>query len=331
MLSFFRSSVVNHFNFIESDGQGYYIYLPCLLINGNLDYATQIKDHPWFTMDFLQDQNRDNAGRFLNKYPIGFALSLSPPFISAHLISKLLFALTGFELFSPDGYTPIYQLFCLLFIMGLGLTTLLLCHWLLTQYFQISHTVAATAGITYWVGSHYAYYFFREPFTVHLVSTFWVTLSFVAIGIMVTQMRNRSWGWGIFLVAVLATSMALICRLSNIFLAPFWVWWIFEVYSSGLWKEALLRLPLGSLGLAPLALQALVWKYTRGHFLYLSYGGGEISFLKNLLWPGRISLAGPGTLANTAVTTAWIIFVDSPVASLGDRGGVAFQERTGKN
>ena len=46
------------FNFVVSDGRGYYVYLPSLVIDGDLDFANQIREH-WdtdFRPELLQDR-----------------------------------------------------------------------------------------------------------------------------------------------------------------------------------------------------------------------------------------------------------------------------------
>ena len=281
-LSFARSSVIQQGNFIVSDGQGYYLYLPTILIGGNFDFASQVQKHPETTYDFKRDQEK--RGLHENKYPLGFALTLSPSFLFAHLVSKTIWVLTGWRGVQPDGYSWFYQIFCLIWIMFLGILSLLISERLVRTHFQIDTRIAALAALLYWVGTNYTYYYFREPFMVHVVSSFWVTLSIFAIyrlGVQANQIKLQSWS---MMLAVFSTSMALICRPTNIFLVSFWVVLLFQVFVNRAWRPFASVLPAGLLGVFPAALQMLYWNYTRGQALYYSYGKEGFHWLRPSLW-----------------------------------------------
>src|SRR4051812_8274756 len=61
------------FNLVTSDGRFYYAYLPSLLIDGDLDFTNQIREHwgPEFSPALLE--SRTERGFVRNKYPIGLA------------------------------------------------------------------------------------------------------------------------------------------------------------------------------------------------------------------------------------------------------------------
>ena len=45
---------------------------------------------------------------------------------------------------------------------------------MLVDRLGIGSTQALLAVLLYWTGTHWAYYYFREPLMVHLASAFWV-------------------------------------------------------------------------------------------------------------------------------------------------------------
>src|SRR5690606_22701025 len=76
-------------NFVVSDGRGYYVYLPSLILDGDLDFSNQIKDH--WDVDFSEGLLVPNTatGKIGNKYPIGTALTLAPAFLTCHVIAEI--------------------------------------------------------------------------------------------------------------------------------------------------------------------------------------------------------------------------------------------------
>jgi hypothetical protein len=75
-------------------------------------------------------------------------------------------------------------------------------------------------------------------------------------------------------ILALATSMAIVCRPTNVFVAPFIVWALAGVVRAGKGGKLLRALPIAlAAGLLPLAAQAAVWRAMYGSWLYYSYGG----------------------------------------------------------
>lgn len=87
---------------IRSDGDGYYAYLPTLLIHKKLDFGV-LKDHFGGAIpDYTGIHRHPQTGNFYNKYPIGVAVLMVPFFGIAH-------ALTQIAGLAADGYSDIYQ------------------------------------------------------------------------------------------------------------------------------------------------------------------------------------------------------------------------------
>ncbi len=97
--------------FPNQNGLGYYMYLPSLVLDGDLDFRNQAA---------LSLGSRE-APRWLvsGRYPMGVAISLTPSFLVAHAISGGLHALTGSHVFAPDGFTLLYQVLNLAGILAL--------------------------------------------------------------------------------------------------------------------------------------------------------------------------------------------------------------------
>src|SRR5205823_888791 len=108
------------------------------------------------------------------RYPIGVALTLAPPFVVAHAAAEALFRAAGRADVAPDGYSILYQFVCSAFAMAVGWASLVLIDRLIVLHFRTDGRWVAAGVLCYWVGSNYAYYFFREPFMAHLISAAWV-------------------------------------------------------------------------------------------------------------------------------------------------------------
>jgi hypothetical protein len=261
------------YNFIFSDGRGYYVYLPSAVIDGDLDFENQVREHyrtGWNPLT-LSPRLRTGTGRVFNKFPIGLALSLAPAFLAAHGTSLALHAATGSAYVTPDGYSAVYQTLCLAAILAFGMLTFATSDRWLTERYSVPGPLAAAAVLSVWIGSHYAYYYFREPFMAHVVSAFWIA----ATAALSLRARERLDAGGpsaldLFLLA-LASSLAFVCRFSNAVLLFFVCDFLIEAWRRGAILRVARRLPLALLGLFPLALQAYAWFSNTGKALVDPY------------------------------------------------------------
>jgi len=250
------------FNFMVSDGKSYYMYLPSIFIDGDLDFSNEIREHwgPEFKPSKLE--RRTPTGLVANKYPIGFALSLAPSFLMAHGLSAICFKVTGVGFFFPDGYSVIYQILTLAAIQGYGLCMFLLIDRILQhQGFAASSRIFGI--LTTWICSPYAYYYFREPVMVHVVSSFWVTSAIY----LCLRPPERTRKHASPALLSLAVGMAVICRPTNgLVVLPFLIAWC--------WQSLRLRaVPALAIGAIPLGLQMVVWNTLYGNPIFYTYGG----------------------------------------------------------
>lgn len=271
------------YNFVVSDGRGYYAYLPTVIIDHDFNLTNQINEH-WdvdFSPDLLNDKTPIGYPR--DKYTTGLAVTLLPGFVVAHLISGVLTWLVPGDLFSPDGYSVLYQLFCVLQITLLGFLTLAMSDILVRELWGVSGVATGLAVVLFLVGSHYAYYFFREPVMVHVVSAFWVT-AVVFLGFNWSKSgdtKNRN-----FLLVPMAFSLAMagICRPTNIFLLPFvvvLVWHHVAVLRS-LKMKHLVGIACGAA--LPIMIQMSVWKGMTGSWFAYAYGDEGFNWLDPYLF-----------------------------------------------
>jgi hypothetical protein len=309
LLSIFKSAspLAKPFSFVVSDGRYYYVYLPSLLLDGDLDFHNQICGH-WET-DLRGDilRSRTELGYVRNKYPVGVALSIAPGFLAGHAAACFLHAAFGTDFVAPDGYSAPYQLLSFLWILVLGVLSLCLMDYLLNNCFGVAPALTLVATLACWAGSPLLYYMLREPFMAHVVSGFWVNLCLVQLYILGRKYPLAEVTAGRLFALTAAFSMALICRPTNVFLAPFFVYVLSRLVRAGQLGRLARIAPAALPGLAPLALQALVWRQMTGHWIFYSYGRVCFDWLHPAVW-------------QTLFSTRHGLFVWSPLLFLGATG-----------
>jgi hypothetical protein len=315
-LALLKAPVKNKFNFVISDGRFYYVYLPSLVIDGDLDFTNQMREHwdgDWYPPF---DEYRTERGLVANKYPIGVALTVTPSFLLGHAVALISYHWTGAGWCAPDGYSVPYQVCNLLFLLVLGACTMVLADRLLTRWFRVGPVSTFLAVVTFWLGSHYQYYYLREQFMAHLAGTFWVTAALVLLCTLLDEMQlRRLSGWRLFLFTF-SVAMALICRPTNAFLLPFCVYLLYRVVRAGLLGRFLRLTPAIILGMAPVFVQMAVWYALYGHAVVYSYGGEGFRWTEPAAW-------------QTLFSSRHGLFFWSPLL-LAAMGGVVWRLRKGE-
>jgi hypothetical protein len=131
---------------INSDGRGYYAYLPALFIHGNLDWNFLYHGKSKEIIENQHDFIKDYKDKKINKYFIGVSLLLSPFFILAYFISYII----DYEL---TGYTMVFQKMVsigALFYLFLGL--LYICKTL--RLFNLSNMVISISFLVLLFGTN---------------------------------------------------------------------------------------------------------------------------------------------------------------------------------
>lgn len=265
------------------------MYLPSLVIDGDLDFHNEI--HNAWNLEYmpLDPAHRTELGYIQNRYPIGFSLSIMPAFMSAHIVSLALSRVGESRIFDPNGYTPIYQVFCAFFIMMLGILSLVMVDEMLIGYFNISAKNTSLAVLAFWIGSHYAYYFFREPFMVHIVSGFWVTSTVFLTYKILARMQRTQFPVKHILFLLLSFFMACVCRPTNVFLLVFLSYLGFQIHRHGFLPQVIKWTPVFFIALIPVLLQMAIWFVTSGKWVYYSYGSHGFVWNSPALWQTLIS------------------------------------------
>jgi hypothetical protein len=161
---------------IGSDGVYYYVYLPSLLLDGNLDFTNE------YTYFFASEpakvdriiNNRTSQGIPSNVLPVGPALLWMPFFLLAHLLAHL-FNLLGANI-PTNGYGYFYQAFVLsgsILYGGAGL-------WFSYRFVRELSTREAALFSTVLIafGGNLVYYMTAEPSMAHAPSAFASALFF---------------------------------------------------------------------------------------------------------------------------------------------------------
>jgi hypothetical protein len=156
---------------INSDGKGYYAYLPAIFIYHDLTYkfveSYEDKYYPPDRSVFKEFRSQAD-GKTTNKCFPGLAILWLPFFLVAHLLSALL----GFP---TDGYSPLYQYaisIAALFYLWLG------CRFLLKLLIKTGASVKTAAFITFIIafGTNIMYYAVVEDSMTHVYSFFLITI-----------------------------------------------------------------------------------------------------------------------------------------------------------
>lgn len=142
---------------ISSDGRGYFVHLPSIIVDGDIDY-------------------RNNLAAFgyhdRNHWPIGTAISWSPAYMVGLAVSAVAEGRGVQPPRSGQGFPE--QLACCLATIAFGGATLSLIYLTLTRWFDPLPSITAVVGIL--LGTNLWYYLLCEPYMSHGVSTFWVAV-----------------------------------------------------------------------------------------------------------------------------------------------------------
>jgi hypothetical protein len=147
---------------IESDGMGYYLFLPSIFIYGDLQYAYLLnrREGPAYFESARQKLIKGENGRYFTRYYSGTAIMQLPFFLVAHTLSRL-------SDYPPDGFSIPYQLAIALaagFYLLLGLWfSYQLCLWI-----GVSPYVSAMAVLLVATGTNLLNYAWKEPAFSHV-------------------------------------------------------------------------------------------------------------------------------------------------------------------
>jgi hypothetical protein len=255
---------------IEGDGNGYYAYLPAVFLYQDFSFSFLVdQKHPElhaFSGGFLNEV--DSCHR-VNKYFCGEALLLSPFFLTAIVLSKIV----GFPI---DGYSFFFQLsvsFAALFYLLLGL-------YFLYRLFRISNISDRLSGfilVLLLFGTNLAYYAFIQPAMSHVYSFSLISMFLYHATVFFQKKQLKGAMIATFLLAliVLVRPVNIMILAALPFTAgTFSCFW--DVIKATIHRRGLLIMTL--IFISIISLQFIFYRLETGSFLLWSYSGEKFDW-----------------------------------------------------
>ncbi|MCX6268524.1 MAG: hypothetical protein NTW16_14405 [Bacteroidetes bacterium] len=259
---------------INSDGKGYYAYLPAIFIYHDLQFGFveqyESSYYPSNRSVFKEFRNKE-GDRTVNKYFPGLAILWLPFFLFAHLIAWL----RG----SPmDGYSLTYQ-------YSIALSALIFLYlgakWLqkLLKAFGSGEKVAALIVVAATLGTNLIFYTIIEPSMTHVYSFALIT-AFLLVNYKLFHEYRSGWFAGSLFLFVLI----ILIRPTNvliIFLVPFLAGSRENLIQTlrNLWQEKR-TIILGAIpAVILLAIPVMLWYLQAGKWFVYSYGDEKLNFM----------------------------------------------------
>jgi len=282
---------------INSDGKGYYAYLPAFFIYHDLTYKfVESYEEKYYPPDrsVFKEFRSQSDGKTVNKCFPGLAILWLPFFLIAHLLSYFL----GYP---TDGYSLLYQYaisIAALFYLWLG------CRFLLKLLTRSGATVRTAAFITFIIamGTNIMYYAVVENSMTHVYSFSLITLFLYYVYRYFHNKKGKH-----FIFSSLLFGLIILVRPTNgliLLLLPLMAWLtnpgiknplstilqtLSHTHTSSIQHPAssiqhpgssIQHLASGFLVLIILlSLPLILWHSTTGHWLVYQYGGERFHFL----------------------------------------------------
>jgi hypothetical protein len=256
---------------INSDGKGYYAYLPALFIYHDLDFrfieSYEDKYYPADKQVFKEFRVNINGG-IVDKYFPGLAILWLPFFLIAHFLSIM----TGQE---ADGYSILYQygiFSASLFYLWIG------CRFLLKLLMKINpvEKLAAITTLVIGLGTNIIYYVIIEGSMCHVYSFSMITL-FLYTTFNLYSRHDSRW----FIISAILFSLIVLIRPVNglvIILVPFVrSLALIAIADHGKKRYSTLDLLSGVAFAAMIfAIPMVLWHHQTGQWLVYSYGNEHL-------------------------------------------------------
>lgn len=270
---------------IESDGKGYYAYLPAVFVYQDLHFGfyDSVEVARAYDTTLAFDYRSTVYGVQINKFYAGTAFCLIPFFIPAHLLSLIM------DL-PADGYAQLYVIFLTLgalFYLGLGLYAFRM----LMLAFGLTALQRSVVTLSMVLGTNLFYYAIGEVSMSHVYSFAWVSV-FLYSSYCFLQGNTKTFSWWI----PISLGMIVFIRPVNGLILLSWPFLAgdFSILKArvGLLFKHPLQLIIGvTLLLIPPFIQLILYKLQTGHFLIYSYGQDYFDFLNphiaDFLWSYR--------------------------------------------
>ena len=255
---------VNHGweNIVQSDGRGYYAYLPSILTHQDLSFGHYL-DSTQFKEEYKNNFLYIIDGRYVIKYPAGVAVMLTPFYLVADLITRA----AGFE---PSGYSFFYMVFVSLGAITYALIGLYCCIQLMAAI-KVSPTFIVLLSFGVIFGTNLTNYIVREPSMSHVYS-FAAVGFFLLVSKLFIDFGHRKYllwmalSFGLILLIRPVNGIALLAVLLLINSTEEWkrVWMFLKTNVVGLLMAIFLFLVI-------ISIQPILWYLQNGHWYVWTY------------------------------------------------------------
>ncbi|WCL50555.1 hypothetical protein [Leptospira sp. GIMC2001] len=261
----------NEWKGIESDGFGYYLYLPQIFIYKDV-FGMEMFQHfnEWQALAAKGRLIEMGNGNFLNKYPIGTAILMSPFFFFADFLNIFI----G----QTDYFIGIYSVSVSMGTVVYLVLGLLLLYQILRKYFSISIVNWTILSIS--LGSNLIYYAVHEPAFSHVYSFF----LFAYLLYKIVNFRIH-YSYRDYFITGAIFGLIVAVRQTNIIVALLFFLPLIHLYKLNFlrryiqlnWKGLLLMVFAAILLFIP---QLIYWYLITGKPIFFSYVGESFNFLK---------------------------------------------------
>ena len=256
---------------IQSDGAGYYAYLPAIFIHHDLQFNFQNSiQKKYYNNDGGAFYCNEINGKKVNKYFGGVAFLLLPFFLIAYFLSWML----GYDL---DGYSYLFQ--CSVYVGALFYLVIGLIFLRKFLLYYFSEGIIAFTLLLIFFGTNLFYYSVYEASISH-VHSFFAVSSFLFFTHKAFRELKRKY----FLLSSFFLALIIFLRPANgiiIFALPFLAGSLgslgYALYVFFKDKKTLIFSLL--IGASILFLQLLLYKMQTGNFFVYAYGEEGFNFL----------------------------------------------------
>ncbi|OQA01020.1 MAG: hypothetical protein BWY70_00526 [Bacteroidetes bacterium ADurb.Bin408] len=249
---------------IDSDGKGYYLYLPNIFLNNSISKQT---------IDNRYILNFNGAGA--NKYYIGTAIAMAPFFGLGYLGASI----GGYE---RDGYSPPFQIA----ISIAGLIYLIIGLYFLKEFlklYEVKKSIIAIVLIIIVFGTNLITYAIISPSMSHVYSWCFITAFLYNIKKLFIEKRIKNFRWGMVILGFI-----IILRPTNgiiILIIPFLAGTYYNLIKTFKFIFSLRNVIKGiTLFLMVIFIQPFLWYIQTGSYFIQSYKNEGFNFLEPQIW-----------------------------------------------
>jgi len=268
---------------VKGDGEGYYAYLPGVLLEHDASFRTLVTGHPVNPGGRVVDAFQREPSGYLVKYSYGVALLASPFFAVGHIVA----AVAGQ---TADGYSSDEEFFAGLGAVVVGLAGLFALRAVLRRRF--GDGVVAVTLLAMTLGTGLLHWMVYDPMYSH-------AYSFGAIAMLLLtalRFRERPESWRRALACGLAAGLVILIRIPNlVVVAPIVLLGVIDRAGliqrvAGVKRHFARVAAAAACALVVLLPQEIIWEQAMGRWLSNPYVGEGFTWLHpqlRALYSGR--------------------------------------------